>query len=431
MFKATLKIFLHEFRNIFNVEAILSILISGAVLYFFYYPVPYNNEEVRDAPVVVIDQDNSVMSKALMRKLNAADSINIVAQVATMSEAEHLMRNREIYGIFWIPFNFEEDVLSGRSGAISYYGDASYVIIYSKITAGVQSVVQALSQEVGAARQISMGVDPAIATGNSAPITPVIVPLYNPQNGYATYVIPPVYVLIVYQCLFLALVISLILGRRSDFDKALVADPKVSPLTVAYCVLIGKWLAYLLVSMTIFVAYMGLTPIFYQLPFHGSIPNLLFFSVIFLSGTIFVGIFIGQFFRKFDAVFLIIMPSSMLLFFLSGMSWPKEMIPDALYFFTYLLPIFPGITSMITLNQLDGSLVNIRPELIQLIVLMGGYSLLALAGLYYYYRKLQSELLGSQTTEGKTQAVETQDVKSEEVKSEAAKRKDLDAKAQS
>ena len=392
MFKATLKIFLYELRNIFSVEAILSILVSGAVLYFFYYPVPYNNEEVREAPAVVIDQDNSVMSKALMRKLDATDSINIVAQVATMDEAEHLMRNREIYGIFWIPFNFEQDVLSGRSGAISYYGDASYVIIYSKITAAVQSVVQALSQEVGAARQVSMGVDPAIATGNSAPITPVIVPLYNPQNGYATYVIPPVYVLIVYQCLFLALVISLILGRRSDFDKSLVADSKVSPLTVAYCVLIGKWLAYLFVSMTIFVAYMGLTPIFYQLPFHGSIPNLLFFSVIFLSGTIFVGIFIGQFFRKFDAVFLIIMPSSMLLFFLSGMSWPKEMIPEVLHLFTYTLPIFPGITSMITLNQMDGSLVNIRPELIQLIILMGIYSLLALAGLYYYYRKLQNEV---------------------------------------
>lgn len=393
MFKVTLKIFLYEISNIFNVQALLSILISGSVLYFFYYPVPYNNEEVRDAPAVVIDQDNSVMSKALMRKLDATDSINIVAQVATMDEAEHLMRNREIYGIFWIPFNFEEDALSGRSAAISYYGDASYVIIYSKITAAVQSVVQALSQEIGAERQISMGVDPAIATGNSAPITPIIVPLYNPQNGYATYVIPPVYVLIVYQCLFLALVISLILGRRSDFDKALVQDARVSPLTVAYCVLIGKWLAYLLVSMTIFVAYMGLTPIFYQLPFHGSIPDLLFFSLIFLSGTIFVGIFVGQFFRKFDSVFLIIMPSSMLLFFLSGMSWPKEMVPEFLHLLTYLLPIFPGITSMITLNQMDGTWVNIRPELIQLIVLMGVYSLLALAGLYRYYRHLQNDVV--------------------------------------
>ena len=398
MFKTMIKVFLYELLNIFKVDALLSILVSGAVLYFFYYPVPYDNEEVREAPTVVIDQDNSVMSKALIRQLNATDSINIVSQVETMDEAEHLMRNREVYGIFWIPFDFEQNVLAGRSGALSYYGDASYVIIYSKVTSAVQSVVQTLSQEIGAARQIELGVDPAIALGNSAPITPVIVPLYNPQNGYATYVVPPVYVLIVYQCLLLAAVISMILGRRSAFDKSLVTDTRVSPLTVAYCVLIGKWLAYLLVSLTVFIAYMGLTPIFYQLPFHGSIPNLLFFGVIFLSGTIFLGIFFGHFFRKFDAVFLIIMPSSMLLFFLSGMSWPKAMIPDALNFFTYLFPIFPGITSMITLNQMDGGLVNIRPELIQLIAMMGIYSLLALATLYRYYRQLQGEVLSSESS---------------------------------
>lgn len=391
MFKAMLRVFLHELLNIFRVDAILSILVSGAVLYFFYYPIPYDNEEVREAPAVVIDQDHSTMSRALMRKLDATDSINIVANVATMDEAEHMMRNREIYGIFWIPFNFEQDVLSGRSGALSYYGDASYVMIYGKITGAVQSVVQQFSQEIGAARQIEMGVDPAIALGNSAPITPVLVPLYNPQNGYATYVIPPVYVLIVYQCLFLALMISMILGRQSTFNRSLVADPNSSPFVMAFCALIGKWVAYLLVSITIFIAYMGLTPIFYQLPFHGSILNLLFFSVIFLSGTIFAGIFFGQFFRKFDDLFLIIMPSSMLLFFLSGMSWPKEMIPDLLAFFTYLLPIFPGITSMVTLNQMDGSLENIRPELIQLVTLMGVYSLLALYSLYRYYQRLQQQ----------------------------------------
>ena len=132
MFKTMLRVFLHELLNIFRVDAILSILVSGAVLYFFYYPIPYDNEEVREAPAVVIDQDHSKMSRALMRKLDATDSINIVANVATMDEAEHMLRNREIYGIFWIPFNFEQDVLSGRSGALSYYGDASYVMIYGK-----------------------------------------------------------------------------------------------------------------------------------------------------------------------------------------------------------------------------------------------------------------------------------------------------------
>lgn len=397
MFKITLRVFFHEVLSIFKIEAIMSILVSGAVLYFFYYPIPYDNEEVKNAPTVVIDKDQTTMSHELIRKLQATDSINIIAEVGSMDEAEHMMRNRDVYGIFWIPVNFEQDVLANRSAALSYYGDASYVIIYSKVTGAVQSVVQAMSQEIGAARQIQMGVDPAIALGNSAPITPVLVPLYNPQDGYATYVIPPVYVLIIYQCLFMALIISVILGRRSAFDMALVSDQTRKPLEIASCVLMGKWLAYLLVSLTIFVAYMGLTPIFYQLPFHGSIPTLLIFGVIFLSGTIFLGIFTGQFFRKFDSVFLIIMPSSMLLFFTSGMSWPKEMIPDIFRVFTYLLPVFPAITSMITLNQMDGAVVNILSEFIQLVAMMLIYGILALWGLFHYYQKLQKGIRQTQS----------------------------------
>ena len=398
MFKTTLKVFFNEFLNIFRVEAVLSILISGSILYFFYYPIPYNNEEVREAPTIVVDHDNSTMSREIIRKLNATDSINVVGYVSTMDEAEHLMRNRDVYAIIWVPLDFEQNILSGRSGAISYYGDASYVIIYSKISSAVQSVVKNYSREIGAAKQIGMGVDPAIALGNSTPITPVFVPLYNPQNGYATYVIPPVYVLIVYQCLFLAVVISIILGRRSDFDKALVSDEKTAPFAVAFSVLIGKWLAYFIVSLVIFVAYMGLTPIYYQLPFHGTIPRILLFAIPFLSSTIFMGIFFGQFFRKFDDVFLIIMPSSMLLFFLSGMSWPKELVPPLLEWITYIFPVFPGITSMITLNQMGGGIHNIQPEVINVIILMGVYGLLALWGLYRYYKRLQQSLQQEKTS---------------------------------
>lgn len=395
MFKGIIRIFFHELYTLFSVDAILSILVSGTLLYFFYYPIPYDNEEVRNAPAVVIDLDNTTMSREMLRNLNATDRIEIVAYVGTMDEAEHMMRNRDVYAIFYIPPGFEQNVLSGRQGGFSYYGDASYVIIYSRVTAAVQSVVQTMSQKIGAAKQIEMGVDPAIALGNSAPIMPVVVPLYNPQNGYATYVIPPVYVLIVYQCLFLAVVISIILGRRSAFDRSLVQDPKASPFVVAFCALIGKWLAYFLVSLVVFFCYIGLAPIFYQLPFHGSLPNLMAFAFLFLSAIIFMSICIGLIFKKFDSVFLIILPSSMLVFFISGMSWPVEMIPWALRIFDYLIPVFPAITSMITMNQMDGGFVNIMPEIILLIVQMGIYGLLAIYGLTRYYHKLQQYLLQS------------------------------------
>ena len=83
----------------------------------------------------------------------------------------------------------------------------------------------------------------------------------------------------------------------------------------------------------------------------------------------------------------------MLVFFISGMSWPVEMIPWGLRIFDYIFPVFPAITSMITLNQMDGGFQNVIPELLLIIIQMGVYFLLAIYGLTRYFRKLQATVV--------------------------------------
>lgn len=394
MFKTTFRTFLYELLNMFRKEALITIIVVASVGYFFYYPLPYNHETVRNTPTVVVDHDLSTMSKKLIRKLNATDSIEVVAYVDTMAEAEHLLRNREVYGIFWIPFGFEQNILSGRSGEISYYGDASYMIIYSKITASLQGAIKNMSQEISAQRLIQKGVDPSIAYGNSAPITPVIVPLYNPQDGYETYVIPPVYILIVYQFLFIGVMISIVINRGSKEDKFLMQAPNHSPLMVTLCAFLAKWFCYVFIGFIMFFVYTGLAPIFYQLPFLGNITNLWILGFLFLSSTVFLGMVLAQFFKKFEDIFMIVMPSSMLFFFTSGMTWPSEMISAPTSWLTYIFPIFPGITSAVKLNQMGGSLESIKGELINLIILMIIYGALAFASFYRYYKSCyQTQLI--------------------------------------
>lgn len=103
MFKGIIRIFFHELYTLFSLDAIVSVFVMGSLMYFFYYPIPYDNEVVRDAPAVVVDLDNTTMSRQILRNLDATDRIEITAYVGSMSEAEHMMRNRDVYGIFYIP----------------------------------------------------------------------------------------------------------------------------------------------------------------------------------------------------------------------------------------------------------------------------------------------------------------------------------------
>ena len=46
--------------------ALLLFFISG-IIYSFFYPLPYSTETVRRVPVAVVDQDQSALSRQLIR----------------------------------------------------------------------------------------------------------------------------------------------------------------------------------------------------------------------------------------------------------------------------------------------------------------------------------------------------------------------------
>ncbi|WP_427789282.1 ABC transporter permease [Brevundimonas diminuta] len=63
---------------------------------------------IRQAPVAVVDQDNSTFSRAAIRNMEASPGVRIVAAPATMDEAVALMRRGEVYSIAHFPSGFTE-----------------------------------------------------------------------------------------------------------------------------------------------------------------------------------------------------------------------------------------------------------------------------------------------------------------------------------
>ncbi len=372
MLNRLLTTFVFELTQIFKRREMLSTLVAGAVIYFFFYPVPYDNEEVREVPVVVIDQDQTTMSHALIRRLDATDSVSIKAYASSMQEAEILLKNREVYGILVIPFKFEQKVLEQVPSAVSYYGDASYVVIFNNVSLAVQQTLTDMGKGIIADRRAANGLDPVSA----APFVPVIIPLYNPQAGYATYVVPPAFVLIVHQCLLITVMLAGVLLRKDPF----YTDPLRSnvPLsTIIRTTIIGRLFAFLSVSIVIFSIYMFFTPYWYQLPHLGSIPTIMLVGVAFLISVILFGIFISQFIYKMDNVFLMLFPMSIPIFFLSGIAWPTEMMPDFIIYLSKLIPAVPAINALVRLNQMGADFHEVLPEFFNLLALCILYGTLA------------------------------------------------------
>src|SRR6202011_6252053 len=124
-------------------------------------------EALRNVPIAIVDGDGTSTSRELARLIDATSDIAVTLVLPDVISAEREVFARKIFGILAIPKNFERDLLHGRASPIALYADASYFLLYQRVSGGVAAVARALGAEGGTTRLIGIGVDPALASAAS------------------------------------------------------------------------------------------------------------------------------------------------------------------------------------------------------------------------------------------------------------------------
>jgi ABC-2 type transport system permease protein len=383
-----LDVFRHELRRILTLKPVFSVLILGPVFYAFFYPQPYLNEALRNVPIAVVDRDGTQTSRDFARLVDATPDVAITEQMPDVASAEHEVFARRVDGILVIPQYFERDLLHGRPSPVALYADASYFLIYQRVAGAVAAVAHTVGAEIEAARLVAIGVDPAIAEVAPDPMPLTAVPLFNPEGGYATYVLPAAFVLILQQVLLMGVgLLNTLPGSDPGAGSPAGRTPS------APVILAGKLLAYLALQAVILPTYLIVLPYFYGLPRLGGVVPILIFAVPFVLAVAGLGFAVAGIFRKPVRVQLILAAAGLPLFMVAGFSWPAEAIPPVIRLISFIVPSTSAIPGFVKLSQLGAPLASVHSEFLTLTGLAVFYNLVAL--LLMVWRAEPSPLLSS------------------------------------
>ena len=344
-----------EMKQVIRDEGVLMFCLVVPLAYPLIYSWIYNNETVREVPVVVVDLSHSQESRKFIRMCDASPDVHVTSYAADLDDARSLVSRQVVKGIYLIPADFGTNLNRMQQGTVSVYCDMALMLTYKAI----YQTAMAVASEMGAEIQTKLA-------GNytnredlitTSPLEVKDVPMFNPQGGYGTSVLPAVLMLIIQQTLALGIGLAAGTARERNRYSDLV------PIHKCYGgvgrIISGKALCYLMVYAVMSTYLTMVVPRWFHFLQLAAWQDLLALLVPYLLACVFFGMTVSCLVHYRENVILLMVFVSVPLLFMSGVSWPQSAIPGYWQGVSWLFPSTFGIRAYVRMNSMGATLGDV------------------------------------------------------------------------
>jgi ABC-2 type transport system permease protein len=366
--------FAAEWRRVLAIPGAFILLVVAPLVYGIYYPQPYLTQILRNVPIAVVDNDLSELSRSIVQTLDASGAVRVAVRAETLGEAQTAVDRGEAFAVVGIPPGTQRDVLKGNTAHLPIYADATYLFIFRTMGSGITLAINTLSSELaaGGARTDGSLVKATLAASSPADI--LLQPIFNPVGGYASYIVPAAFVLILQQMLLIgASMLTVVALARTSGG--------------AFASVLGRGIAHLTIFLPALALYFIVLPRFYGFSALGQPLQLLALASVFILATSFMGQAAGAWFTHPETPTLIFLGTSLPQLFLTGFSWPREAIPAQVLAAGYIFPSDFAIDGLVRIDQLGASLWEVARDWRGLWVLAIVYFGLAVLSAFFRKRR--------------------------------------------
>jgi ABC-2 type transport system permease protein len=330
----------------------LSIPLFQLVLFGFL------DQTVRHVPTVVVDQNQSSISRQFVQQLEATDTFRVVEVTTNPREA----RERIIQGRAKVAVVLSPDFGAARVQAAP--GRQASVLV---LIDGSDSVVstQAVAAVNGLAAKVSLDAASAQVGATARPVVdahPLI--LFNPSGRTANFIIPGLVAILLQIVATMLTAVAIVREREQGTLEQLLVTP-VHPLGL----MLGKLVPYLLLGMGEMLLILLAMRFAFGVPIRGSLVFLFAMAVVYLFALLALGLFVSTRAKTqaqaLQLAQLFILPS----IFLSGYIFPASSLPWPLYALGRILPATHMVELMRGVVLRGATLGELLPNVLALLAL--------------------------------------------------------------
>ena len=281
--------------------------------------------DVRNVPLVVVDQDVSSESRELVSRFDASPSFDVIDGLSSTDDVDRYLNTGKAWIALDIPQGYGEQIRAGRPTTVQVVADGTDANSTNVALGYASTLVASYARE--------------LASPSGQPQAPLVSAevrvWFNPQLESKDFMIPGILAL-------LLLVVTTNLSSMSivrEKELGTLEQLNVTPIA-RWELIVGKMLPYAFIGIIDVLLVVFVALLWFEVPLRGSFLLLFVMSVVYLMTTLGLGLFVStisatQQQAMMTASFFFLIP----MVFLSGFVFPIENMPAAIQPVTYLIPL--------------------------------------------------------------------------------------------
>lgn len=328
MFENILTIYVKEFRQLKRDKRTLAaiVFIPTVMLLLYGYALNFDVKHVRFA---VVDESQSEQGREFVRQFSSTEYFDYVGALPSENGIDQAVRSGNVTVVIVIPRDFAKQIILGKSTDVQFIVDGTNSNTATLVIGYIESIVQNYSSNIIVKYFRTRGLPISISAIDYRPRV-----YYNPELSSAKFLVPGLVGFI----LTILSVVSTSVSVVREKERGTLEHILLAPVN-SYEVILGKTLLYFILASAAVVLVLVASFVLFGIAVKGSILLLALTIVIFLVGTLSLGVLISTFTASQQMAYLISSLITLLpTFILSGFVFPIRSMPVVLQVITYFVP---------------------------------------------------------------------------------------------